>query len=546
MVVGVRDRLIFSTPYDLLSFRRLLDTLRNYKETFFPSIVMPSYKKNYIKIYFWQLLSFVLNFVALFIVTPMLSSMQEIYGIYSVCASLNIFLQYADIGFLVAGKKFAAETIVTGDRVSEKKFVGTSMYIFSAFSLFLSIGLVVCIVHPDILISGISNTPIHLETARKLLYILGFSIIVTILQKYVEFIYSLRLEEYKAQRAIICGNIIKIASVPLYFFNNRYDIVGYYAFSQLVMFLSLVGVLYKSKEIGYGLTSIFKVLHFDRKSFDIMKGLALGGFGSTLAWILYYEIDTIAISAMLGAKMVAIYAVGRSIQSFVRSITGIVYSPYNVRFYYYYGNNDVEGMKKFFNMLTCFLSFLIIPIVAIVFFAEPFTTAWVGPEYKDSILIMQLLVFCFIFNCITNPCTSILFSYNKAKELLRLSFIQPLCFWIGVFLTVRIWGINSFAYFKLLSCTISALFCIIIATRSIDMSPWKLVFRNFLIPLVISSVICWIIYILSRNYLNVTDKSSDQLICCIFWIGIACVATFGGYNLFNKPFRQVLLNIIKK
>lgn len=506
---------------------------------------MAGYKKNYIKIYFWQLLSFVLNFVALFIVTPMLSSMQEIYGIYSVCASLNIFLQYADIGFLVAGKKFAAETIVNRDCETEKRYVGTSMFIFTAFSLFLSIGLIICIINPDILISGVSNNPEHLDTARKLLYILGFSIIVTIIHKYAEFIYSLRLEEYKAQRAIIIGNVIKIASVPLYFFHNQYDIVGYYAFSQIVMFISLLFVLYQSKEIGYGLTSIFRILRFDKKSFDVMKGLAFGGFGSTLAWILYYEIDTVAISAMLGAKMVAIYAVGRSIQSFVRSITGIVYGPYNVRFYYFKGNDDIEGMKNFFNTLTCFLSFLIIPIIAIFVFAEPFTIAWVGPDYKDSVIILQILVLCFVFNNITSPCGSIVFAFNKAKELLSLSFIQPLVFWIGVSFTAKIWGINSFAYFKLIACTISAFFFFLIAIRTIKINPWKLIINNFVYPLLIAIVFCLAIYFLSSNYLNVTMKSSNQLICCIIWMGLACIASFIGFILLNKSFRIVIINLIK-
>lgn len=506
---------------------------------------MSGYKKNYIKIYFWQLFSFLLNFVSLFIVTPLLCDEQEIYGIYSVCASLNIFLQYADLGFLVAGKKFAAEKVVLGDSINEKRFVGTSMSIFSVFSLFLSFGLVICIINPDVLIAGVSNNPVHLDIARKLLYILGISIIVTILQKYVEFIYSLRLEEYKAQRAIICGNLIKIVSVPLYFFNSRYDIVGYYAFSQFVMLVSVGVVLFKSREIGYGLNSLYKVFRFDKTSFNIMKGLAFGGLGSSISWILYYEIDTIVISAILGAKLVAIYAVGRSIQSFVRSITGIVYGPYNVRFYYYYGKNDINGLKSFFVTLTSFLSFLIIPILAIVFFAKPFTIAWVGPEYNGSAFIMQLLVICFIFNCITNPCNSIIFSYNKAKELFSLSILQPLVFWVGVLLTIKLFGINSFAFFKLFACILSSVLTIWIATRTIRINPWNIILSNFICPLIIAVVFCALVYLVSQNYMAVTEKSKYQLIICILWMGCACVVSFIGLLLFNPSFRRVIVNLIK-
>ncbi len=90
---------------------------------------MASYKKNYIKIYFWQSLSFVLNFVALFIVTPLISNNSEVFGIYSVCVSFGIFLQYADLGFLNAGKKYASEACIIEDCVKEKNmFLHLSLF----------------------------------------------------------------------------------------------------------------------------------------------------------------------------------------------------------------------------------------------------------------------------------------------------------------------------------------------------------------------------------------------------------------------------------
>ena len=58
-----------------------------------------SYTKNYIKIYIWQGVSLILNFLAMFIVLPYLSAKPDIFGIYSVCISIAIFLAYADLGF---------------------------------------------------------------------------------------------------------------------------------------------------------------------------------------------------------------------------------------------------------------------------------------------------------------------------------------------------------------------------------------------------------------------------------------------------------------
>ena len=81
-----------------------------------------SYSLKYLKIYIWQAISFVLSFVSLFIVVPSLSSMPGVYGVYSLCVGMTIFLSYADLGFINAGTKFASECFVSG-KIEEEKVV---------------------------------------------------------------------------------------------------------------------------------------------------------------------------------------------------------------------------------------------------------------------------------------------------------------------------------------------------------------------------------------------------------------------------------------
>lgn len=61
-----------------------------------------------------------------------LSSNKILYGIYSICISLTIFYNYADVGFLSAGQKYAAESYAKGDRTGEMSIIS-----FTAFILFL-------------------------------------------------------------------------------------------------------------------------------------------------------------------------------------------------------------------------------------------------------------------------------------------------------------------------------------------------------------------------------------------------------------------------
>ena len=77
--------------------------------------------KNYINIYFWRSISIISGFLSLLIVVPHLSNNQELYGIYAFCISFSMYLTYADIGFLGAGQKYAAEEFAKGNRDEEIK-----------------------------------------------------------------------------------------------------------------------------------------------------------------------------------------------------------------------------------------------------------------------------------------------------------------------------------------------------------------------------------------------------------------------------------------
>ena len=497
-----------------------------------------AYKKKYLKIYFWRIVAYVLSFCSLFIVAPLTTSMPEVFGVYSLCISFNVFLTYADLGFITAGQKYASEAFARGERNQEKKYVYTSINIYGIMSFILfAIGLFVSF-SPALVIKGISPGTELYEIAQKLLLILAFTFPLSIFSKYSIFIYTIRLEDYKTQRIQILASVIKIASVPLVFFHNKYDIVGYYLFCSLVDVFSNIYLVIKSRSIGYGIQGVWECLKFDKSTFNEMKPLALGGFTACISWILYYELDILGISVLIGANAVAIYSVAKSLQTVVRSFMGIIYSPFVVRINYFIGQNDLNGLKNFFYTLSEEFSFTIIPIIIFALFAEPFVISWVGPNYTESVVIMQLLVICFIFNYVTSLSGSIIYGLNKVREIYKLAIFQPLFFWIGVLSTFYFFGVRSFAIFQLTGCTISALYYCYLVVKFLNFTYsdvfGKLLLKNILLAVVVS-VFLWVLF--SPSLANVTKNHFD-LFKVVITMGVCCILAGMASLLYNKPLRN--------
>lgn len=503
---------------------------------------MAGYRWNYLKTYLWSGLSLVLNFVSMFIVAPLTTTMPEAYGVYSLCISFGIFLRYADLGFIDAGRKYAAEAFAVRNHELEKKYIGTSVFIYSAMTIVLFLLALFFSRYPEFLIKDIEKSPYY-NLSHQFLLILALTFPLSIIQKFCSLIYVIRIEEYKIQRFQILGSIIKISSVPLYYFNNRYDIVGYYLFCEIINFIVSLIILSWSKGVGYGFRELVKCLRIDKAILKEITPLALSGFTAVLSWIAYYELDSIGISVLLGANAVAIYTVAKSLQTFVRSLVGIVFSPYPARINYFIGQKDFNGLKKFYYQLCETFSIIIIPIVTIVLFAKPLVFSWVGVEYEDSCFILQLLVMTFIIHHITSQANTVVYGLNKVNDILKLAVIQPFFFWIGVFATYKIWGINSFAIFKLVACLVTGAYYCFLVRKYLGYKIKELYWNLLLKPFLFICTTCFFYWFFVCQLVDNVSKSHKDLIQVGLVMTGACFVAFIVDLFINKPLKRELCSI---
>ncbi len=388
----------------------------------------------------------------MFIVVPYLTSNPAVYGIYSVCISISIFLAYADLGFLSAGQKYAAEHFARGEIKKEIQVIGFTSFILLVFLLLFSIIFLYLSFHPELLIKNILQSN-EMKIASSLLLILALFTPVTMLQRLLQMIFGIRLEDFIVQRSNIVANIFKILSVLIFFRNGEYNIVGYFLFMQILNLLAvLITLLIAKKRFNYDFKTLISSMYFNKAVFFKTKNLAFASLFLTITWILYFELDPAVIGKFIGTKQVAIYAIGLTVLSFFRSILGILYSPYNNRFNHFIGMNDIDGLKVFYLQITVVLApFIVIPVLTVVLLAKPLILSWVGINYLSSVVIVQFLTLCYLFAFITFPSSLLLMAQERKKEMYFVSTLMPLIYWGGIIFTYSFLGLKSFAVFKLLA-----------------------------------------------------------------------------------------------
>ena len=309
-------------------------------------------------------------------------------------------------------------------------------------------------------------------------------------------------------------------------------------FTQIVNFIaSLLTLFIAKKRYNYNFRDLFRFLRFNKSVFDKTKGLAFASLFMTISWILYYELDSVGIAKLLGAKQVAIFAIGLTVLSFFRTIFGILFSPFNVRFNHIIGLGDENMLKPFYlNIVTILAPFVVFPIITIAILARPIVLTWVGTDYVASIAVIQLLVFCNVFAFIAYPTSFMLIARERQRTLYFVNALLPIVFWAGVLSTISSFGVNSFAVFKLVALIVSSfvLYKLMIDYLNLNiLDSVKKIFLPMLFPVLFLIFATFLI----RDYLPV-EKSKVNLLVVAIVMGALIFLSFVIQYFVSQTWRQ--------
>jgi len=509
------------------------------------SNIQQSYTKNYLRIYAVQILSIMLRFLSFFIVSPYITADRITYGIYTVCISVTIFLGYADLGFVSAGTKYAAECFSRGEKEEEISLIGFSNFILFIFVLIISGVFLFLSIKPEILIKDL-DFGYQRDVACKLLLILAISSPLNVIHRTLQMIFNIRLQEYYITINNIVGSFFTIISVFYFFGNGHYNIVGYFLFSQIISFLVLLaGIIQAKNKYNYNFYLLFKHFKFSKKIFNYTKNLAFSSLFVTIFWILYYEMDSIAIVKFISIEAVATYAIGLSFLGFFRTFLGTIFSPFSARFNHFIGLGKEDELKSFYNhVMIILLPLVVFPIIALIIMAKGITISWVGQKYTESVIIVQILLACNVLGFISYPTGLILIAKEKIKMMYIINTLMPVLFWAGILFTVKYLGIKSFAIFKLMTFIINGVFSLWFSLKFTNVSIWKFI-KNIIIPYIPGLLVMGIILWFLRD-IFITDKNKLNLLYNLIFTGIGCLAAFAVSFLTAKQFRQYIVSLLSK
>lgn len=500
--------------------------------------------KEYLQIYFWQTLSLVSRFASMLVVIPLISSDVEIFGLYSICVSIVLYLSYADLGFLPAGQKFASEAVAKGDWEEEYQITGFILFLlFLMFLPFILFGLVLAS-HPNFLISNLQEHNILI--AKHLFLIISLLVPLQVyLERLVNIITVIRLKDYLVTKIMVVANIIKIIAIYLFINDeNTVNIVSYFSFITL---LSIVSSIYAAwvikKHIGYSFQSLISHTKFDLKIFKRLAKLSLLTFISTLAFILYFESDLILIAALLGPEQVGIYAIGFTLLNFFRGLQNIVYSPFSQRLNHYIGQNSIEKFDELVRDLIL-IGFVIHVITFFILYLciDELILFWVGKSYNESHLYAGIMVLSLIASFIIKPATYYYISILRYKFILLTALVGILAYYATIFWFSSEIELITFAYAKLnVSIAIFLVSCFGLRHNLLKITKIKsMLFTNLLIVLFLSLSIPALLDFL----FVVKDKSISNLIAlssvCILLVIVLVLINIG----VNHRGRTVIMSVL--
>jgi O-antigen/teichoic acid export membrane protein len=308
------------------------------------------------------------------------------YGLWVLTTSITAYFSVLDLGYSGALVKFVAQYRAKRDFRGLNEILSTTFHLFVIFGVVTYLVAIVIAVFLD---NVLTIAPEQLHVARVVLLVTSIHFAL--------------------------GTACSVFGAVINGF-ERYDINNITGTISSVL-VAVVNVVVLS--LGYGLvelviaTTVVKVLTYAvyrANAYRVYRGLDLrpanfrrhrlrevtsfSVFMLLIDWAnkMNYSIDTIVIGVMLGTTAVAVWTIGQRLAEVTQRLTNQLNDILFPNIVNHSESSRLERLQNIFVVGTRLSLATVVPIgTALILMGAPLVQAWVGPDFSDSVIVLQLL-----------------------------------------------------------------------------------------------------------------------------------------------------------
>lgn len=319
------------------------------------------------------------------------------YGLWLTLSSIIGWFNFFDIGLGNGLKTKLTEAISKEDYRQGKIYVSTTYAMLGI----LSISLLVLFGLAQLFVdwSKILNAPpAYAHELSSVAWIIFLSFIF-------QFVFNLIVVVAAAKQNTVVGSLINfigslLTIVVIFFLTKTYVTGTLLQLAVPVCFIPLLVLLVFSKALY---SKRYKAIAPSLKYVDFsclrdLMGLGLKFFIIQMGLILYYNIDNMVITQVLGPKEVTPYAIAYKYFGVITMISAIVMTPLWTAFAEAHAKKEYDWIKKTVKNMQL-LCLALVPLSIIMVVASPYVYRfWVGKEIHIPIVLSAILAFYTVWN----------------------------------------------------------------------------------------------------------------------------------------------------
>lgn len=325
--------------------------------------------------------------------TPFLLRMlgQQQYGLYNMGQAVVSYLSLTEFGLGNAVVRYASVYLGKGDKEKAASLYGLFLYIYRILSVIILVAgiVMVCFAHRVFKVS--TGT----EGYRQLKIII-LVMVFNLAFMFSTVVYSAIITAYERFSFLKITNLIytvlkPLVMIPLLLYGYKAIALSIVTFV-LTVCLNLANVVYVKKVLKVTIDTQKKNMEF-----GILREVLSYSFfiflGSIVAQ-LNDNADNVILGIISGEAMVAVYAIGHQLSSYIQQIPGVVSSVFfprvTMKITQGASMTDMTRMLTKIGRIQCYFVMLLVSGFAL--FGKEFVSLWAGQEYEISYWIVLVLV----------------------------------------------------------------------------------------------------------------------------------------------------------